>query len=796
MLQNSLKIAWRHLLNSWGSSLLNLTGLTLGIIGSIIIFLTVQYETGFDQQHKNQSELYRVTNNYYYPTFTMHVGQTPDPMAEALKNDFPEFKKAFGFTSSYHHNIAVGNQLFETDIIYADADFIQAFDFYNDPSQWIIGNPNDILKEINKTVFTRSLAEKIFGSPENAIGKIIKLRSEAEVEIGGVINDPPNNVNYPFEQLISYATFDKSDSFGGVSSTTTFVQIPASVNIESLQPALNKFNKKYMETAWGEDFVSLALQPLSEVHFDERYGSNNYTTSKSFLWALGLIGLFMVLVACINFVNLSTAKAVNRSKEIGVRKILGSSKRQVIVQFMQESFLLAFTAVLIGITLAEILFPYFSEITSLNIGNDFAFSTSLILFIIGLLFFVAAAMGVYPAMVLSSFKPLEVIRQKFNTSPSKGLTLRRGLIAFQLTTSQAMVIGAIVIACQLNFFQNKDLGYDQESILVLDLPGGVSMENVFALQNEVRQFPFVEQASLSTSVPMTGRVSTTALTSKDSELQERFNVQYIHVDNAYVDAMNFELLAGKTSMQAIEEDTVRGFVVNETLVDRLAFGTPENAIGKNINVHGHEANIIGVVKDFHTFSLHEEIKPVALVYGLNHFNLLAIKYKTENTREALAQIEKAWAASVPDRNFDYYFQDEQMGSMYDNEIRFSKIIQAFTIISIIIAIIGLIGLSAYSSVKRRKEIGVRKVLGATVSSILLLMSKEFVVLTVFSFFVSIPLAHYFISGWLDTFAYSITIEWWMAAIAGALALLVTLTTVSLQSLGAVFTDPVKSLRNE
>lgn len=550
-----------------------------------------------------------------------------------------------------------------------------------------------------------------------------------------------------------------------------------------------------METAWGEDFVSMDLQPLSEVHFDERFGSNHYTTSKSFLWTLGLIGLFMILIACINFVNLSTAKAVSRSKEIGMRKILGSSKKQVITQFMQESFLLALTAVLIGVTLAEVLFPYFSEIANLNIGNDFSFTGTLISFIVGLLLMTTLVMGLYPAIMLANFKPLEVVRQKFNASPIKGLTLRRSLIAFQLTTSQAMVIGAIVIACQIHFFQNTNLGFDKESVLVLDLPGGIEMENVFALQNEVRQLPFVEQASLNSCVPMTGHNSTTGLTSKDSELQERFNVQFIHVDNAYADAMNFELLAGKTAVQEIEEDTVRGFVVNETLVNRLAFGSPEDAIGKRINVHGYEADIIGVVKDFHTLSLHEEIKPIALIYGLDNFNLLAVKYKSENIREALTQIETAWTNTIPDRNFDYFFQDEQMGNMYDNEIRFSKIIQVFTIISIIIAIIGLIGLSAYSSIKRHKEIGVRKVLGATVSSILLLMSKEFVVLTIISFFISIPLAYYFVSGWLDSFAYSITITWWMVAIAGILALFVTVTTVSLQSLKAAFTNPIKSLRN-
>ena len=279
-------MAWRNILKDKGSSFLNITGLTLGVLCSIIIFLTVKYEFSFDQMHQHQSEIYRVTNNYYYPTFTMNVGQTPDPMAEALKNDFPAFTRVVPIYSSYNHNISVADQLFETDIIYAGADFIELFDYYNDPKQWIIGNPKEVLTEVNKTVLTKTLATTLFDQAEDAIGKIIKLRNETEIEVGGMINDPPENTNYPFEQLVSYPTYQQNffrNSFGGVSSTTTLVQIPAAVDIAGLKPTLTQFNAKYMETAWGKDFVSTDLQPLSEIHFDERFGSNNYTTSKTYL---------------------------------------------------------------------------------------------------------------------------------------------------------------------------------------------------------------------------------------------------------------------------------------------------------------------------------------------------------------------------------------------------------------------------------------------------------------------------------------------------------------------------------
>lgn len=798
MFRNNLKITLRNLWNNVGSNLLNVTGLTLGVLGSIIIFLTLKYETSFDAFHQNRNEIYRVTNNYYYPTFTMYVGNTPDPMWKALKTDFPEFKNVVSIRSSYNHDISIEEQVFESDIIYCGPEFIQTFDYYNDPTQWIIGNPNDILKEVNKTILTKTLAEKLFKTSEAAVGKIITLRNETPIEVAGIIQDPPNNTNYPFEQLVSYRTVAPfvSDNFGGVSSTTTFVQIPAAVTIEGLRPALDQFNKKYMEAAWGEDFVSIDLQPLSEIHFDERFGANNYTTNKANLWALGLIGLFLIIIACINFINLATAKAMKRSKEIGMRKILGSSKNNIVTQFMTESFLLALIAISLGTLLAQLSFPQFSELTNLNIGNDFYYSSDLILFIIGLLLFITLAMGLYPAIILSKFQPLDVFRQKKSATAIKGLTLRKGLMAFQLTTSQVMVIAAIVITYQLQFFQNKDLGFEKESVLVVDINGAETAEKMMTFKNKVKQFPFVKQASLSSTIPLTGRNSSSALTSKDSEVKERFNVEYIYADNDFVDVMNFDLLAGKASITEIEQDTVRGFVVNETLIKRLGFNTPEKAIGKSINAHGYEARIIGVVKDFHTRSLHNDIKPNAIVYGIKDYYNLGIKYQTTNVREAIAQLETTWQTVFPDKNFDYYFLDEQLINFYDNEARFSKIINAFTLISIIIACLGLVGLSAFSSVSRFKEIGIRKVLGATVSSILFLISKEFIVLTIISFFIGAPIAYYLASGWLEGFAYRIDLEWWMILIAGILALLLTLITVGLQSIKAAMVNPIESLRRE
>lgn len=798
MFSINLKISLRNLKNNVGSNVLNVIGLMLGVFGAVIIFLTLRYESSFDAFHQNNSEIYRVTNNYYYPTFTMHTGRTPDPMAEALRNDFPAFERVAAIHNSYHHDVTVGDEVYEVDILYCSPIFIEMFDYYNNPDHWIMGNPHDALGLVNKTVLTQTTAERLFGTMEAAMGSTIVLRDETPVEVSAIIQDPPPNTSYPFEQLVSAPTFAAlfRPMFGGVSGTTTFVQVPSSVRIEQLRPDLDRFNEKYMEPEWGEDFVSMDLQPLSEIHFDDRFGSNNYTAGKPYLWTLGLIGLFMILIACINFVNLATAKAVNRSREIGMRKILGSSRQNIVIQFMSESFILAFVALGMGLLLAQFTFPYFSELTNLNIGNEFSYTGELLLFLGVLLVGITLIMGLYPALLLSNFKPLEVIRQKRVPSLLKGLNLRRGLVALQLCTTQVLLIGAIVITYQLQLFQQKELGFNEESMLVINVHGDQPIEKKLTLKQLIRQLPFVQQTSLSSSIPMSGHHSTTGLTSKDSELKDRFNVEYVYADNDYAEAMNFELLAGTAGITPTEEDTARGFVVNETLINRLDFGSPANAVGKNINVHGYEARIIGVVRDFHTLSLHEEIKPVAMIYGIRDYRDLAVRYQTEDVRGAIAQLEASWKEVFPDKNFDYYFQDERMERMYENEERFSKIIKAFTIITIMIACLGLIGLATFSAVRRFKEIGIRKVLGASIANILYLMSKEFIVLVLIGFFVSLPIAYFMVSAWLEDFAYHVDMEWWMAAMAGLFALLLTLLTVGFQSIQAARVNPIKSIRME
>lgn len=799
LLRSNINIALRNLRKSPVSSLLNLIGLILGVLGSIIIFLTLRFEFSFDRQHENYHELYRVTNNYYYPTFTMYVGNTPVPMAEALRNEFPEFKSVFHFHTENDHNISVGSQIYELDILYCESGFIKGFDYYNNPDNWIIGNPNQTLEEVNKTVLTLSSARRIFGQPEQAIGKIMTLENERQIEVGGIIKDPPANTNYPFEQLISFSTFKDfaPDIFGSVSSTTTFIQIPKRVSTSSLKPALDHFNEKYMEPAWGEDFVSTDLQPLAEVHFDERFGSGSYTTNHGYLWTLGLIGVFMVLIACINFVNLATAKAINRAKEIGVQKILGSSKKHIIIQFMSESFIMGLAAVSLGILLARFSFSYFNELTQLNVGNQFVLNLDLVLFIVGLLLFITLAIGLYPSIVLSNFQPMDVIRNQSIKTPFKGMTIRRGLIGFQLVIAQILVISALVIMYQIRFFQNKDLGFNKESVLVVNLHGDDPVEKKHSLKSQILNLPFVEKASLASSVPLTGHHSSTGLTSPDSEVKERFNAEFIFADQDFVESLNIEFLTALGSIKKPTSDTiVQGIIVNETLIDRFAFGTPDNALGKRVNVNGREASITGVVKNFHTLSLHEAIKPIVIVQGIPDYANLIIRHQTTNIQDAVAQLEQTWKKVFPDKNFDYYFQDESMSTMYENEVRFSQIISVFTIISIFIASIGLIGFSTFTAVRRFKEIGIRKVLGATVSQILFLISKEFIALTLIGFLISIPISYYLIKGWLTGFAYHIEMAWWMIALAGIITLGITLLTVGLQSLKAALISPIDSIRKD
>jgi len=327
----------------------------------------------------------------------------------------------------------------------------------------------------------------------------------------------------------------------------------------------------------------------------------------------------------------------------------------------------------------------------------------------------------------------------------------------------------------------------------VNMDGEESFERKLAFKNKIQQFPFVQKTSLTSSIPMTGHHHSTGLTSNDSEIKDRFNVEYIFADNDYVEAMEMKLLAGKSTITNLAQDTIRGFVVNETLIKRLAFGAPEAAIGKRIMVNNSEAQIIGVVKDFHTLSLHETIKPVAIAYGMKRYSDLGIRYKTDQLSTSIAQVESAWKTVFPNKNFDYYFQDEQMGQMYENETRFSTLIKVFTFFSLFIACIGLIGLSSFTSVKRFKEIGIRKVLGASIPNILFLLSKEFILLTILGFVISLPIAYYLISLWLEGFAYRIQMEWWMVAVTVILTLLLTIITVGMQSMKTALVNPIKAI---
>lgn len=795
MVKNNFKVAFRNIRNDGSYNVLNILGLSLGVLAAIIIFLTVKYETTFDEMHANAEELYRVTNNYYYPTFTMHVGTTPDPMAEALATDFPAFTRSFSLIPSLDRQVTVNQEKISSDLLYCGPEFIEAFDFYNSSDWWITGDPKDVLREVNKTVLTESLAETIFGSVDQAMGKMLELPNEIEVEVGGVVRDAPANTNFPFDQLISRLTIEDfhRPTFGGVASTMTFVQLPNAVDPESLRPQLDQFNEKYMEAAWGEDFVSTDLQPLSDIHFDERFGSPNYTTSRSNLWALGLIGLFILLIACINFVNLATAKVIRRSKEIGMRKILGSSRAGIVGQFMTEASLLAVLSIVAGLGLAKIIFPKFSSVTNLNIGNDFYLDGELILFCLGLILFLSIAMGLYPASVLANFKPLQIFRSH-SKSMGAPAPLRRGLVGFQLVASQVLIIGAIAATCQLRYFQNADLGFDQESVLVLKINGNESNESKLALKQQCEALTEITGATLTSSIPITGNHSTGGVQSVDSELQERFNVEYVYADNDYVSTMNLNLLAGRSEIALLDRDTAQSFIVNKTLIDRLQFDSPEGAIGKRINVNGMHANIMGVVEDYHTLSMHEAIRPVAIVYGIQDYNSLGLKFRADQLHQVVARAEEAWERVFPDKTFNYYFMDDEMATLYQGEERFSKIITAFTLIAIIIACLGLIGLSAFSAVNRFREIGIRKVLGATTQQILLLMSKEFVVVCLISFLIAAPLAFYFISRWLEGFAYPISIEWWMFAGAGLSAVTITVLTVGLHSMKAALSNPISAIK--
>ncbi|WP_300599939.1 ABC transporter permease [Niabella sp.] len=799
MLRNHLKTAWQNLRKHKAYVAINTAGLAIGVAACLLIFLLIQYETSFDHFHKDTDRIYRVVAANKTPE-GMHYSQgSAFPVAEGLRLDYPQLEQVARIYARNNKQITLLNddthtpqKKFRENVLYAEPAFFHIFNF-----PFLAGDPNTALSEINTAVLTQATAEKYFGDWHTAIGKWIKYDNGNVCKVTGILQNTPANTDFPLQVVFSFKTSKQEDLSTDWAaqdgSLNTFVVLSKNMTVQQFDADLKTFVKKHIPAEYASQ--GYQLQPLNQMHYERAYGTlSGKTFSKELITALSLIGLFLLIIACINFINLATAQAVNRSKEVGIRKVLGSSKMQLILQFLSETFLITLVSVIIAIGVALLLLPSLNHLLQTSVKIQF--STSLMLFLCGLIVTVTLLSGIYPAVVLSGFNPIVVLKNKFTSKAAGGLSMRKVLVVFQFVIAQVLIIGTLVVVHQMRFFQHADLGFDKDAIVTVPMANDTAGRTKGdALKLQLQQLTGVKDVSLSAFSPMDQAGWDDDFIFDNATKKAGFKTDFKWADADYFKTFNIRFIAGNPYIPA---DTVNGFVVNEMMTKKLGFKNPENIIGKKISFWEGKINgpVVGVVKDFNGYSLKEEMKPMVLSSNKMFYRLFNIKIQPQQAQQTLAAIASLWNKTYPDFVYEYQFLDEKIASFYQQENQLSQLYQLFAGIAIFISCLGLYGFVSFMAAQRTKEIGVRKVLGASVSSIVYLFSKEFTLLIGIAFLIASPIAYYIMHRWLQNFAYRVHLGIGLFLLTILIAEIIAWLTVGYQAIKASVANPVKSLRTE
>jgi len=782
---------------------INIIGLAVGIAACLLISLVVYFETSFDTFHKNKNHIYRVVTVTKTPQGINYLAGVPMPTAEALRIDYPELRVASIFKTSGQLNILNDKsqtltKYNEDGLYFVEPQFFGVFDF-----AWLAGDEKTALTEPNTVVLTQNAAEKYFGNWNNAIGQTIKYDNKNDLKVTGILKNMPVNTDLNINIVVSFATLQTTrfknaftDQGGNFGNHYCFADIPDNMTVGQFNSDLAVFAKKHKPADHKND--AMIAQPLSEMHSDGRFGVfSGKTFSKELINALSLIGAFLLIIACVNFINMATAQAVNRSKEIGIRKVFGSNRRQLIFQFIGETFIITLLAVMLAVGLAEFSLPFVNKLLGIDLSTAFLSEATVILFLASVILGVTLMSGIYPAIVLSGFNPITALRNKTRRNHSTGISVRRGLVVLQFSIAHVLVIGTLVIINQMNFFENYSLGFDKDAIVNVPLPNdSVSLSKIDELHNQLTQQPGIKNVSYSFASPSDNYNMDNYFKFNNSSQKTDFLTQFKWADAEYFKLYSMKFVAGGPYENG---DSVHGYVVNEVLLSKLGIRDPKEAIGKYINIWDDKtkfAPIVGVVKDFNYKSLYDKVETAILQIYPDAAWKVAVKINTANANNTINYIKNVWDKFSPDFPIEYKFLDENFERMYNAEDKLKSLLSIFTSMAIFIGCLGLFGLAAYAAERRRKEIGIRKVLGATTKGVVLLLSKDFIRLVIISLFIASPIAWYFMNKWLQDFAYRIGIPWWVFIAAGITAALIALATISFQAIKAALANPVKSLRSE
>ena len=803
MFKNYLKVSLRFLLRNRFFSLINIAGLATGTLCCLYILFYVKDQYGYDKHHWDAKDIYRVTTSIAHTGDVAKMATASPPIAPALKNDFPEivqYTRVVPTLGIKEHLLSYKEKAFyERDAIMVDSTFFKIFTYH-----FINGSPVNALTDVNSIVLIKTVADKLFGTTD-PIGKMITMEDadgKNIFKVTGVIDGSAGKSQVSANMFIKLnkngygGGILTNNSWAGNNFTYTFIRLRSDANANALEKKLPLFINKYGADQLKSSGMSksLHLQPITAIHTTAGYDAETgKIVSSSFLWVLILIAVLIQIIACINFMNLSTARASKRAKEVGVRKVIGAGKYDLITQFLGESFLLSFIGIVIALPLLVLALPYLNQITQADIPLSLFNDYRLWLMLGGLTVVTGLAAGSYPAFYMSAFMAIKVIKGNF-TSQISTQVLRRSLVVFQFVISIILITGVIVIYSQLNYIKNRDLGFTKDQQIILTFHTNDTRNKMDALAADLQQLADVKSISRASNTFGAENYFDWGVYLSGMNPADAIDQQNLYTDENFIKTMGIKLIAGRELMQGDSSKVL----INEALAKRLRID-PNKAMGTMLFSEGdRKFQIAGVVKNFNYKSLHDDIHAFMIMYAprAGEINNLIINTNTKNYSSFLASVQQVWQKDLPQTPFDYTFMNDRMQSAYENDVVLSRIINSFTMVAILISCLGLFGLSAFSAEQRNKEIGIRKVLGASVPGIVGLLSKDFMKLVLVAFFIAMPIAWWASRQWLQGFVYRVGLSWWMFVSAAAAAILIALLTVSFQAVKAAVANPVKSLRSE
>lgn len=793
MFRNYLLVAFRNLKKQKSFSLINIFGLTLGISCCLLIFLFIMNEFSFDKFHSKADRLYRVMRIANMNGQNERIPYLSAPYGPALKSDFPSDIEETVRVMPSNGLLESGNQAFnEKKVYFTDDNFFSVFDF-----KLLKGDPGSVLKDEGSIVITAAMAKKYFGA-EDPIGKIMQLDRTHALKVTGVAANVPVNSHLNFDMVVPLKLYKNEPWFSIWNNNNgfTYALLAKNTKPENLMARFPGFMQKYMPNQEMDVLkrMNLGLTPLTDIYFEPAGPWDNVKHgSLNIVYIFLSIALLILGLACINFMNLATAKASDRSKEVGLRKVLGAVKSNLVYQFLGESFLLAFISAVLAVVLVQMLTPAFNQFLGYTLPV-FWTKPAFYLFIPAVVLLVGLLAGIYPALVLSSFSPIESLKGKLRLGKS-GAFFRKGLVVFQFSISVLLIIGTMVIMLQMNFVRVSELGFEKEHALVMKIDNSDIGMNASRFRTLVKALPGVRDVSIMSGEP--GGFYDNFNFDVEGRSDGEYMFRTVFTDMEYVSTLGLKVVAGRAFSEKFPTDSTNAVMINAKTAAKLGL-TPEQAIGKRIRNQFRDSafrTIVGVTEDFHFLSLKDEIQPLVISPG-NDIRAAVIRLDAGDPAPAIADIKKTYASLAPVYPFEYNFLDEQFDSQYKTDVQQQDLLKAFAMVGILIACLGLFGLASFTAVKRTKEIGVRKVLGSSVQAIVMLLSKDLLKPVLIGTVLAIPLGYLIMQRWLENFAYRTPIYWWIYAVAVLVSLVIALITVSQQAIKAAMSNPVKSLRTE